>query len=257
MRTAIGFLLLPVVSILSGLPIVAAALEVDDFWSSVEGDIRVVEGRVYKGDSLTRVSILVFTTTGQTTCGENDCIGYSMRSRPADSTDTDDEQHVFIYQVLTREYTCSWGVGWEPDERIPLGCTYRDLEGPVNKGKRWSFSDSLPIHEQQFRPPPAVTYVSEIVEAGVQTQVGDEVHDGCIKVVTTGTAEPSQPIVCHDGQSSLVVSKIVKDRVLCPNIGSVLENITETHRKATDRSSVCTSFASEHRATDFRRSDGG
>ncbi len=148
MKTAIGLSLLPMVAILGGLPNVATALGVDDFWSSGEGDVRVVEGKVYKGGSLTRHSISVFKTMGQTSCGETDCIGYSMRTRTADSENGGEERHVFIYQVVTSEYTCSWGVGWEPDERIPLGCTYRDLEGPVKEGKRWSFLDLMSNYGQ-------------------------------------------------------------------------------------------------------------
>lgn len=221
-------------------------------WSTSKGDRIVVDGETYEGDSrLLRQSRTVYETIGETTCGDSVCIGYRMLVRETEAGGEETESEMFYYQITTSDSSCTWGVGWSPEERYSVGCTFRDIEGPIEPGKTWSFTDSLPGLERQFEMAPAVSYVGQIVATAVKGKVGDVVIEDCVEVLITGSSEPTQTITCVDGTDARVVSKKTNTRIYCPGMGPVREQNSETHWKQADPSTICTEYSSEYRTVSF------
>ena len=220
--------------------------EVSTFWSASPGESRVVSGEVFERGKLIRKTRSVYTSQGMTDCGGSPCLAYRLEINRLGPGDYTGESALTFFQAVDSNSSCFWGIRFDGRDMERLPCDFIDLVSPIVPGTSWQFTAVLPVTNHQFKTRLVQHFRAEIVDVDLPLEVGGTKISGCIRVHFSSKAEAENVITCTDGSKSQVDIEIEQDRWMCPGVGIVKEQTTETHTKANTESEPCSEFEANY-----------
>ncbi len=213
-----------------------------DYFATRTGDVYLYEVHIH-ANGVPQWQRWIFQSVGEPAdCDGAPCTSFSWKENATFEGRALPEISGRFFQRSNESESCTWGYVDDDGETVSEDCAYKDLLAPIEKGTRWGFRVTYPIHALEYSGNPMISYTAEIVETGLTlTAAGTEYRD-CIQTHQVGRAQPQETITCADGTTSTVRLEVTLDRWFCPVIGEVKTTSVENHVRVGPQSGVCSSY---------------